>query len=951
MATIRSVLRKRRVLNYERHHFIPEGCLDVIEPQVVQDVLAACNISSWKIPGLQATITAGAKKTFAVLILIRQEAHIVHFIEHDDFQNQPVDSKLPFSLDTLKHLIPQHAEEFFEEQWQFTAPVFTRQLIHRYFSDDTVLPFLAVRPLGKGGFGQVHEITLPWNHQDYISRSGSTVANVRLAKKELEVNEEHGQEPAVSWQATGANEHEILSMLHHLKHPNILALFASYTHRGKHNLIFPIADSGDLHSFLISVHRPVELCADEKIYAALSGLSSALATLHDYRSTTFEMEMIGYHHDLKPKNILVAGDQFILADFGLSKLEARDSSKTEFKIGRGHYLAPECEDLLDHFKKGIISRASDVWSFGCILLEVAIFMHYGYEGVHKFRDDRKYEVSNFITRTFFVRAGLNPAVTAWATKLSQKSPLAARVSRLILEILQIVPQERPRANHITIHLRSIAVQSLYNVAYTGLKHLYGIRSTYDVYLELQRLKAWGDIFNFDGSNVENSEEDETFHNNLTYKTVVEHLKLMSEFTSRQNDSVDLTTPVHFALRSINDALFGQLTRRQQERAHRQLESHLLSTADNLGLDPIALFFVDRGLLTASRQMHALMEEKTMPLERDRKVSRESLRDWKSFHAADQATYNPGSGQQQDLSVMVEWVVYDVHWNDGVGKQLFNRIDALVDLLSSPSNAARLHILLCRGYFHAPDRHAFGLVYELPIPTIRSIEDAYTTFSLCELIQSTQDVRQRPLLGDLFVLAHSLATSLFSIHKITWLHKALTSSNVIFSVPDSRRREFNLAQYYRIIGFNHSRPDKATEYTEAAWKRSVNSRLYQHPHYLENTSRFCIEYDYYSFGLVLLELGLWKPLVDLVPQKVTDERSAHSVSPREISAYLLERKVPVLGQKVGRKYRDAVAFCLSMNPQNAEPSFQAVNNDMYKLRIDLQVQFERNVIHALSSCEA
>ena len=99
-----------------------------------------------------------------------------------------------------------------------------------------------------------------------------------------------------------------------------------------------------------------------------------LETLHDYKSSVLGTEMIGYHHDLKPKNVLVSEARIVLSDFGLSELKTDDDSRNPFRRGQGHYLAPECADLVHNLSKGVTSRASDVWSSRCILLEVIVFM-------------------------------------------------------------------------------------------------------------------------------------------------------------------------------------------------------------------------------------------------------------------------------------------------------------------------------------------------------------------------------------------------------------------------------------------------------------------------------------------------------------------------------------------------------------------------------------------------
>lgn len=122
-----------------------------------------------------------------------------------------------------------------------------------------------------------------------------------------------------------------MSYLHHLEHPNILPLLTSYTYNDVPNFLLPLVEGGDLEQFLNAKHRPKDFAEDIRFYDALSGLASALETLHDYKSDVPDKEMIGYHHDLKPKNVLVSKGRFVLSDFGLSKLKTGEDSRTPFK--------------------------------------------------------------------------------------------------------------------------------------------------------------------------------------------------------------------------------------------------------------------------------------------------------------------------------------------------------------------------------------------------------------------------------------------------------------------------------------------------------------------------------------------------------------------------------------------------------------------------------------------
>lgn len=164
---------------------------------------------------------------------------------------------------------------------------------------------------------------------------------------------------------------------------------------------------------------------------ALYGLSSALEKLHNFALGSLDdIEYIGCHRDLKPKNVLVEKGTFVLADFGLSSLKkTSEDSKSPFKGGPGWYIAPECEDADDEFKPGLVGRAGDIWSFGCIISEVATYMRRGSKGVAAYRERRKLKLGPIQTKTFQHGNIPNAGVEAWLVQLEK--PTSSTVLKLI----------------------------------------------------------------------------------------------------------------------------------------------------------------------------------------------------------------------------------------------------------------------------------------------------------------------------------------------------------------------------------------------------------------------------------------------------------------------------------------------------------------------------------------
>ncbi len=118
-----------------------------------------------------------------------------------------------------------------------------------------------------------------------------------------------------------------------------------------------------------------------------------------------------------------------------------------------------------------------------------------------------------------------------------------------------------------------------------------------------------------------------------------------------------------------------------------------------------------------------------------------------------------------------------------------------------------------------------------------------------------------------------------------------------------------------IGFSYSRLNLETAFTQGP-KQELD---YQHPEYLQGPRRFCQEYEYYSVGLVLLELGFWSP-IEVITKDILG-------SPTEMLKGLLRKQVPKLKSYMGSAYEDAVVTCLngdfggSSNPAEVREAFE------------------------------
>lgn len=157
-------------------------------------------------------------------------------------------------------------------------------------------------------------------------------------------------------------------------------------------LLFPLARC-DLDIYLED--RSLSMTTIPWISKQVLGLTDALRSMHEppyQESLTVEGRKYGRHGDLKPSNILwyeSPGDAngiLVIADLGSSAVNsiwsrsAIDGGTVQSTPG---YKPPECD-----LQGGTISRSYDIWTFGCILLELVCWCLKGPQGNRDFAQAR-----------------------------------------------------------------------------------------------------------------------------------------------------------------------------------------------------------------------------------------------------------------------------------------------------------------------------------------------------------------------------------------------------------------------------------------------------------------------------------------------------------------------------------------------------------------------------------
>jgi serine/threonine-protein kinase len=135
-----------------------------------------------------------------------------------------------------------------------------------------------------------------------------------------------------------------------IEHPNVVPVYAAGEEDGHLYLVMRYVPGTDLHALLRREGR----LAPQRAAAIVAQVGDALDAAHAAGLV---------HRDVKPANILIAGEHAYLSDFGITRLQSSDTRITDSGnwIGTVDFMAPEhlCGEPTD-------ARA-DVYGLGCVL--------------------------------------------------------------------------------------------------------------------------------------------------------------------------------------------------------------------------------------------------------------------------------------------------------------------------------------------------------------------------------------------------------------------------------------------------------------------------------------------------------------------------------------------------------------------------------------------------------
>jgi serine/threonine protein kinase len=229
--------------------------------------------------------------------------------------------------------------------------------------------------------------------------------------------------------------------------------------------MFEWADGGSLEDLWDKNPEPAlstELIKEAVVQ--LRGLAEALYATHNQEND------VGIRHgDLKPENILRFQSKpesifgtLKIGDWGLAKYHNTATvlrgENTTTKYGTPLYEPPEVEVG----KLKILGRQYDIWSMGCIILELIIWLLYGYNDVKRFRKEVRGESKNQVPCYRFVsdgdgdqyKAKVHEIVVRWMDHMAEDPVCAADTA--MGELLNLV-----RKRLLVVELPPLRGQTIY----------------------------------------------------------------------------------------------------------------------------------------------------------------------------------------------------------------------------------------------------------------------------------------------------------------------------------------------------------------------------------------------------------------------------------------------------------------------------------------------------------
>lgn len=303
-----------------------------------------------------------------------------------------------------------------------------------------------------------------------------------------------------------------------------------------------------------------------------------------------------------------------------------------------------------------------------------------------------------------------------------------------------------------------------------------------------------------------------------------------------------------------------------------------------------------------------------------------------------AHYSPDN-EGQPRRVMIEWIPFPQGDYD-VYKLSRTRMSQISYSLRQIGELSHLQVLPSLGFIEYGSAKVFGLVSALPT----SATSSTTIVTLYDILPGSQrpGVNERssssrrsvnyplPSLNQRFELATTLVTGFYAFLLTRWHHERFNSLHIAFLLNEttgainpssSEIKTLDLGAPI-IGGFAISRPDSPTELSISAPVEDFEA-VYLHPDVRqrlksrpkapnsnpEPQARYQRVHDIYALGLLLVEIGFWRPLARVAESGSGGKVKASNLSAKEFKDAIVKKCRSDLAFWMGETYKDVTLRCL------------------------------------------
>lgn len=325
------------------------------------------------------------------------------------------------------------------------------------------------------------------------------------------------------------------------------------------------------------------------------------------------------------------------------------------------------------------------------------------------------------------------------------------------------------------------------------------------------------------------------------------------------------------------------------------------------------------VLTALQEMASILDRRIASSQVSHRNLKHKQRDITQQSKLDALNFRSTALFEKHQRILIEWKPIKPDIQGYTATVIGQRVDDIARLLRQDGKPPELRTLNCLGYvveFKTKEAR-YGFLYEIPGT------GGDNPWSLAQLFCSPNSA---PPVQDRIQLALTLAKALLLLHLCYWLHKSIRSHNILFFATELLKVDVSRPF---LTGFDFSRSDEADPVTEIPGA-AVEFNLYRHPDcqglpvesvQAQNQSQsqatqsppedrppFSKKFDIYSFGLVLVEISLWKTLANIKAEAVA-EADYGADTPARFREWILDRVVPNVKNDLIDEYGEIVRVCL------------------------------------------